>query len=154
MATNARGTAIWLYDTTGTAVVKLGCPTSYSGIGLSRDITESEACLETGETTKFTGNLKKNDITININWGAESDSHKLIWDAVANGTEDMAFVIGLSGDNTAPTWVAGDWSLATARSWIKITASVATMNIDLSSPSYKGTITLSVKTISTIKATT
>jgi len=154
MAVNAIGTALWIYDTGTSAVVKIGCPTNISGLGLSREITESDPCLETGETTKFTGKLTKNDISLSINWDPESASQQLLWDAVQAGSEGLSFVIGLSGDATAPTWSTGDWVLDTDRSWVKIVGAVASISADLALPAYKGSVTLSVTSVSIVKATT
>ena len=156
MAINTRGTEMWYADTTSNGSAKLiGCPTSITPVGGSRDSFESDACLSSGLKEKFAGGITWDDITISINLNPADTSHEALWDLFNSGAKTK-FVIGFADGTAAATFTnVGGWVKAATRSWYEIEGTVTADQADFSGDSVvTATITIAPTTITRVKKST
>lgn len=134
MALNVRGTEIWFYDSEESKVVKVGCPTSLSGIDGARDQVEVPACLDAEDKEFLAGQITPGTAAIDINYDPKTVSHTRMHELYREG-KVLPFVVGMAGSKTAPTWGLSDddWDLPTDRSFLKFTGYFANYSFEFPS---------------------
>ena len=122
MSVLSQGTYIYFihpsYDSSGPAIVRLQCATSFNPGGAPRDQLD-DSCLEDQDAKSKQGMRRPGVATIGINPDPQYESHGLLFD-LFNGNEqvDLKFAVGWSDGVAEPTLdTDGDFNLPTSRTW-------------------------------------
>lgn len=140
MALKTARTSLYFLNPLGTGgfeVITVGCATSISGIGASRDQLES-TCLEDSARSYEAGLGTPGQATFTINFDPADDSHIAVYDLWRSG-EKVDWALGLSDGPAAPASLvpptldtAGDgFNLPSTRSWITFNGYIADVPLDL-----------------------
>lgn len=141
MALKTARTSLYFIDPEGNsgggAVVTVGCATSISGIGASRDQLE-DTCLEADARSYEAGLGTPGQATFTINFDPSDESHERIYQLWKLGTK-LEWALGLSDGPAAPAALVapelntdGDmFDLPATRSWITFNGYIADVPLDL-----------------------
>lgn len=138
MAMKTERTSLYFIDPDGESIatiVTVGCATSISGIGASRDQLE-ETCLEDSARSYLAGLGTPGQKTFTINFDTSDASHvrmHQLWKAGAK----VQWALGLSDGPAAPAALvpptldsADDFELPTTRSWITYEGYISDLPMD------------------------
>lgn len=138
MAMKTERTSLYFIDPDGETVptiVTVGCATSISGIGASRDQLE-ETCLEDSARSYLAGLGTPGQKTFTINFDTSDASHVRMYQLWKLGTK-LQWALGLSDGPAAPaalvppTLDTGDnFELPTTRSWITYEGYISDLPMD------------------------
>lgn len=123
------------FDSTGPGIVTVGCVTSLSGIGASRDQLE-DTCLEDDARSYEAGLGTPGTKTFTINFDPADASHVRLYRLWQAGTK-VQWALGLSDGPPAPaalippTLDSTTFDLPATRSWITYEGYVADVPLDL-----------------------
>ena len=137
------------FDSSGPGIVTVGCPTSITGIGASRDQLE-DTCLEDSARSYEAGLGTPGQASFTINFDPSDDSHIRIYNLWKLGTK-VDWALGLSDGPAAPaalvppTLDSSDFDLPTTRSWITFNGYIADVPLDLALNAFvTATVTVQV----------
>ena len=144
-------------DSAGAAVITVGCATSISGIGASRDQLES-TCLEDSARSYEAGLGTPGQATFTINFDPADESHLRVYQLWQTGIK-LEWALGLSDGPAAPAafvppTLATDginFNLPATRSWITFNGYIADVPLDLALNALVGaTVTIQVSDFPTV----
>lgn len=121
MAIKTQGTELYIIDPNNGSpqVLKVGCPTSISGIDTTLEQIET-TCLSADARTYVSGLATPGTATFTIQFDPEDQSHVTLHELKVAGTT-LEWALGFSDGNSAPTIKTGGsgWDLSSpTRSWI------------------------------------
>lgn len=121
MALKTQGTQIYIIDpdaSGGPAVLLIGCPTSFEGLGGTRDQIET-TCLEDQARSYEAGLITPSNATLNLNFDPTDESHLRLHELYQAGTKfDIA--IAFSDGTAAPTIGSdGEFDFPTTRTFVE-----------------------------------
>lgn len=124
------------YNTAGAGIVTVGCATSISGIGASRDQLE-DTCLEDDARSYEAGLGTPGQASFTINFDPSDESHVRIYNLWRAGTK-VDWALGLSDGPAAPAALVpptletdDTFILPDTRSWVTFNGYVADVPLDL-----------------------
>ena len=124
------------FDSNGPGIVTVGCVTSLSGIGASRDQLE-DTCLEDEARSYEAGLGTPGQKTFTINFDPSDDSHVRLYRLWQAGTK-VQWALGLSDGPPAPAALVpptlnsvDEFELPATRSWITYEGYVSDVPLDL-----------------------
>jgi hypothetical protein len=129
MAVKTQGTELYFIDPDSTEVVKIGCPTTITGIGAARDQIET-TCLDSEGRTYEAGMPTPGTANFTIQADPADPSHIRLHELYREGTT-LDFALGWSdGTGIVPTADSSGFTLPTTRSWISFTGYVTDFPFD------------------------
>ena len=135
MALKTARSSLYFIDPDG-QIVTVGCATSISGIGASRDQLE-DTCLEDDARSYEAGLGTPGQATFTLNFDPADASHVRVYELWRSG-EKVDWALGLSDGPAAPTALvpptldsSGGFDLPDNRSWITFNGYIADVPIDL-----------------------
>jgi len=127
MAKLTQGTTLfWIDGTTVQAVAA----TSISGISAQRDSIETTDLTNTAKTF-MPGLMSPGSAQFAIQFDPSNTVHKKLHDAYVAGTT-LKWALGWSDGSVAPTTTTGDFTLPTARSFLKFDGFIQDVSFDFS----------------------
>jgi len=125
-----KGTEVFILDPRtppyGTAITKLDCPKSITGLGESTPQIDT-TCLDSTATESVPGMPTANAATIAIDFDPTKPSHLLIYDLKKKQVVDVQMAIGMSDGTAVPTALDsnGLMVLPDTRTWLVLDGYVA-----------------------------
>lgn len=123
-------------DSNGAAIITVGCATSITGIGASRDQLE-DTCLEDDARSYEAGLGTPGQATFTLNFDPSDESHVRVYELWRAGTK-VEWALGLSDGPAAPAALVpptldsdDQFNLPATRSWITFNGYVADVPLDL-----------------------
>jgi hypothetical protein len=124
------------FDSNGPGIVTVGCATSISGIGASRDQLE-DTCLEDDARSYEAGLGTPGQASFTINFDPADASHVRIYELWRAGTK-VDWALGLSDGPPAPAALVpptlqtdDTFNLPSTRSWVTFNGYIADVPLDL-----------------------
>lgn len=130
-ALKTQGTMLWFIDPADDSIVRVGCPTSISGLTATRDQIET-TCLDSTSREYEAGLPAPGTASVGLNFNPQDPSHIRLHELYAAGTK-INWALGLSDGTAPPTSVdsSGDFVLPTTRSFITFNGYIADFPFDL-----------------------
>jgi hypothetical protein len=144
-AVKSQGTELFVLDETvsPSVVVQVDCPTNINLGSSSRDQIDI-TCLGDSERVYESGLGTPPQVTFDVVFDADSDSHRLL-DAMQASGESAQFFVGLSNGTNNPTVTGGTLIAATGRDGWTFEASVISFAKNIAGNEVvRGSVTLQV----------
>lgn len=116
MSVKTQGTELFFIDPVGSTVVKIGCPTTITGLTAGRDQIET-TCLDSLAREFVAGMATPGAAQFTIQFDPADESHVRLHELYVEGTS-LDFALGWSDGTAAPTADVTAFVLPSTRSWL------------------------------------
>lgn len=129
MAVITKGTQLFFIDPYDNSVVKVGCPTNFTGLDAQADQIET-TCLDSDAREYVAGMLTPGTANFTINLDPDDGSHVRLHELYGEGTT-LNWALGWSGSVAAPTVdSSGEFDLPADRHWFAFSGFVNSFPAD------------------------